>query len=162
MANGRSDIELEPLTTDSFASFKRINTVVLPTRYSESWYKESLQVGDFAQLAFIGGKAVGAIRCALELSGPNNAQVIPQRIYVMTLAVLAPYRKKGVGSALLEHIVEVARAHMVHEIYVHVWVQNKAAIEWYLKMGFVTGKLLKNYYTMMDPQQDAYVMTLTV
>lgn len=160
---GYTNVELGPLTEASFASFKQINTAVLPTSYSKEWYDESLAVGEnFAQLAYVNQVAVGAIRCGLELTGPDNCQVIPHRIYIMTLAVLAQYRNKGVGTALLNHVVQVARGLYVHEIYVHVWVKNTAAVEWYLKMGFQAQCLVKSYYTMMSPPQDAYVMTLYV
>lgn len=78
----------------------------------------------------------------------------------MTLAVLAAYRSYGVGTALLDHIIEYARSLFVHEVYVHVWVENQDAVEWYESRGFKKGQLTKNYYHKLVPR-DAWVMSKT-
>lgn len=153
----KSEIRLDDLTKDNIAAFRRINSVVLQTTYSDSWYRQSLDVGQLAKLALYIDTPVGAIRCALEVQGS-----LPVRIYIMTLAVLAPYRGYGIGRRLVDHIVEQARNLFVHEIYVHVWTENAEGIEWYSKRGFQKKGLVEKYYQKMSPPNDAWIMSLVV
>jgi predicted GNAT family N-acyltransferase len=50
------------------------------------------------------------------------------------LAVLATSRRHGIGSRLLRHLVELARARGLREVYLHAQVD---AIPFYLAHGFV-------------------------
>ncbi|CAN6674494.1 N-alpha-acetyltransferase Nat5p [Trichomonascus vanleenenianus] len=148
-------VQLDDLTVNNLGVLKRINSVVLPTSYSETWYKDSLTVGELAKLAFYKELPVGAIRCALETPSSENE---PTKIYIMTLAVLGPYRQHGIGSTLLNHVIDQAKQKFIHEVYVHVWVENEDAIAWYEKRGFAKGDVVKGYYQKMQPAGDAVVM----
>lgn len=152
-----ANIKLNDLSNENMPSFRRINSVVLQATYSESWYKKSLEVGQLAKLAVYNDIYIGGIRCALEMEGS-----LPVRIYIMTIAVLAPYRHCGAGTQLLNHIIEQAKKYFVHEIYVHVWTENTEGIEWYNKKGFVKVGLADNYYQKMCPPNGAWVMSLGV
>ncbi|KAK7206311.1 acyl-CoA N-acyltransferase [Myxozyma melibiosi] len=144
-------ISLDDLTPNNLGVLQRINSVVLPTSYSDKWYKESLTVGELAKLAFFNEVPVGAIRCALETSKESS------KIYIMTLAVLAAYRRYGIGRKLVEHILEYAKSSQVKEVYCHVWVENEEAMAWYAHQGFERGEFLKGYYRKMEPAGDAYI-----
>jgi hypothetical protein len=52
MSSGR--IALGDLTPENLEVLRRINTSVLPARYAEKWYKESLEVGELAKLGTYG------------------------------------------------------------------------------------------------------------
>ena len=43
-------IQLENITANNIGVLKRINNVVLPAKYSEKWYRETLEVGELAKL----------------------------------------------------------------------------------------------------------------
>lgn len=81
-------------------------------------------------------------------------------LYIQTLAVLAPYRGLGVGSKLLEELIEMVlkkeeekEKNLVAEVYAHVWEVNEEGVEWYLKRGFVVvGGLVESYYRRLRPQ----------
>lgn len=81
-------------------------------------------------------------------------------LYIQTLAVLAPYRGLGVGSKLLEELIETVlkkeeekEKNSVAEVYAHVWEVNEEGVEWYLKRGFVVvGGLVERYYRRLRPQ----------
>lgn len=82
------------------------------------------------------------------------------KIYIMTLAVLSPYRSYGIATLLLAHIVAQAQLLDIHEVYVHAWTENEEAIEWYEKRGFVKHtELIKGYYRKLLPP-DAYLLKL--
>lgn len=50
------------------------------------------------------------------------------------MAVLKAYRHKGVGSAMLEHLVEVAREKTMSSVYLNAQI---TAVDFYKKFGFV-------------------------
>lgn len=168
----RSIITLDDLTRNNLGTFKKINTVCLPTAYPDSWYTDSLNPDQIVKLAFYSELPVGAVKgklintahsvASFEASAAAVApKTVPNALYLESLAVLEAYRDKGVGSKLLDWLVEETKLRFVHAIVLHVHVGNTAALEWYKKRGFVQGDLVENYYKLQglaDP--DAYVMTL--
>lgn len=81
----------------------------------------------------------------------------------MTLAVLAPYRRRDVGSTMLESVLDaVAKTYSnVASIYLHVQTNNASAIKFYEKFGFVVKETLKGYYKRIDPS-DCFVLEKTL
>ncbi|KAK9457500.1 acyl-CoA N-acyltransferase [Dipodascopsis uninucleata] len=148
-------IVLDDLTPNNLGILRKINTVVLPTSYSDAWYKESLTVGELVKLAYFNEIPIGAIRCSLETPPSHKENT---KIYIMTLAVLSPYRNYGIGRKLVEHILEQAKIMFVKEVYCHVWVENEDALAWYERLGFAKGELIKGYYRKMEPAGDAYIL----
>lgn len=49
----RFRISLDDLTPNNLGVLRRINSVVLPTTYSDTWYKDSLKVGELAKLGML-------------------------------------------------------------------------------------------------------------
>lgn len=43
-------IELDDLTVNNIGMLEKINQVVLPTKYSEEFYKKALESGEFVKL----------------------------------------------------------------------------------------------------------------
>lgn len=85
----------------------------------------------------------------------------PTRIYIMTLGVAAAYRERGLGSALIRHVMGLAAAHGgVSEVYLHVHVPNVEAIRLYSRHGFEIASRLKGYYRRIEPPDCYYVRYL--
>ena len=72
-------------------------------------------------------------------------------VYIMTINVLKPYRRYQIGSQLLEKAIQDCTKGDVSKIYLHVHCSNHSAIEFYKNAGFIMKKVLKNYYTDLDP-----------
>ncbi|KAI9095121.1 acyl-CoA N-acyltransferase [Phlyctochytrium arcticum] len=71
----------------------------------------------------------------------------PSRIYIMTLGVLAPYRRLHVGSHLLDHIIQFAQeTPHIYQLCLHVQTTNTAALAFYERKGFEKRQLLSGYY----------------
>jgi len=66
------------------------------------------------------------------------------RIY--SLAVSSLYRKKGIGKALCQKMVEISKERGDKELMLEVSVKNLVAINLYKQLGFEERKVLKNYY----------------
>lgn len=66
----------------------------------------------------------------------------------MTITVLKPYRRYGVGSKLLEEAVkDCAEKKNIKYMKLHMQFGNDSALEFYKKNGFEIVETLENYYT---------------
>ncbi|KAJ6361408.1 hypothetical protein OIU78_001945 [Salix suchowensis] len=76
----------------------------------------------------------------------------------MTLGVLAPYRGLGIGTKLLNHVIDLSSKQNISEIYLHVQTNNEDAINFYKKFGFEITDTIQNYYMNITPP-DCYLLT---
>ena len=67
------------------------------------------------------------------------------RGYLGMLAVREEYRGRGIGSVLIDKMIESMRG-LVDEIVLETEVDNKAALRLYSKHGFIRDKVLTRYY----------------
>ncbi len=74
---------------------------------------------------------------------------------ILMLAVDREYRRKGVGSALMNRFMGVCRSEGILSIKLEVRTQNTEAIEFYRKFGFLIVSYVPRYYSNGD---DAYIM----
>ena len=80
---------------------KVLNEATFPVIYQPKFYDSLYQQGrDWSWLAHYNMETlVGAICCRLEEKEDN-------RLYIMTLGVLEPYRQSGIATCLLKTIIE--------------------------------------------------------
>lgn len=98
---------------------KILNTATLPVRYSDKFYRDLLEnyTNKYMKFAFWNGFVVGGICARVENDsdknyGPeakdqiegeekvSNTEENKSRLYIMTMNVLAPYRRQGIGFSL--------------------------------------------------------------
>ncbi|KAL9041992.1 MAG: hypothetical protein Q9214_003921, partial [Letrouitia sp. 1 TL-2023] len=100
---------------------------------------------------------VAGIQCRIELLPASRYSSAPEhQCYIQTLALLSPYRSKGIATALLQSIITVLLTHpkytTVKSMYAHVWEANKEALEWYRKRGFTVEEgVVEGYYRKLTP-----------
>jgi predicted GNAT family N-acyltransferase len=82
-------------------------------------------------LAYLNGVCVGTAR----LFSEND------RCHIGRMAVLAPYRRQGLGSALLSTLMQYAQAHHMGTIYLNAQV---AVIPFYAKFHFISAGAIFN------------------
>ena len=75
--------------------------------------------------------------------------------HITNIVVRKSYRNKGIGSLLLEKLIELAKPKT--SLTLEVNTKNEIAQKLYLKYGFKNLGLRKKYY---DGIEDAYIMTL--
>jgi ribosomal-protein-alanine N-acetyltransferase len=81
-------------------------------------------------------------------------------LHINNVAVRDQYRRRGIGSALLARVVEVARRLKVKVAFLEVRSGNRAAQALYEKTGFKAIARRSDYYS--EPREDAVVMSLTL
>ena len=74
------------------------------------------------------------------------------KLYIMTINVLAPYRRRGIGQKLLDYILDVAsKDDTIIEAYLHVQTSNDDAKQFYVRNGFEENGIVENYYKRIEP-----------
>ncbi|EIE89248.1 hypothetical protein G6F46_008324 [Rhizopus delemar] len=156
MAN-RSDIG--EITANNLGQVKVLHKTLFPVSYSENFYKDLLEAGPFAKLAYYNDVCVGVVCCRKE---KDEESAEKYKIYMMTLGVLEPYRGLGLGKLLVEHILKEAKtSNDVSKVYLHVQVTNTSAVEFYKKNEFEVVKTEKDYYKNIEPR-DAFLLAKTI
>ncbi|XP_058742744.1 uncharacterized protein LOC131615623 [Vicia villosa] len=155
MGVGREvSISLDGVRDKNIMQLKKLNLALFPVRYNDKYYSDALASADFTKLAYYSDICVGAIACRLEKK-EGGGQV---RVYIMTLGVLAPYRGLGIGTKLLNHVLDLCSKQNISEVYLHVQTNNEEAINFYKKFEFEITETIQNYYTNIAPP-DCYVVT---
>jgi len=161
MCRETSRIELGDVTPHNIKQLKRLNQVVFPVSYNDKFYKDVLEVGDMAKLAFYNDIVVGAVCCRVQETKEKDSVKPVKRLYIMTLGCLARYRRLGIGTKLLEHVLSICEKDGDFEsIFLHVQVNNSSAIDFYMKNGFEIIETKSQYYKRIEPA-DAHVLQKT-
>jgi ribosomal protein S18 acetylase RimI-like enzyme len=77
----------------------------------------------------------------------------------MTLGVLAVHRRLGIGAEILSTIIEYAKEMDMKCIGLHVHVENRAALNFYDRVGFRILGTVDNYYKKISPNS-AFILEL--
>lgn len=148
----RGHTELGDITPHNIKQLKLLNQVVFPVTYNDKFYKDVLEVGELAKLAYFNDIVVGAVCCRIDTSDNQR------RLYIMTLGCLAPYRRLNIGTVMLQHVLKICDEDgNFDNVFLHVQVSNEGAIKFYEKFGFEIVEEKKNYYKRIEPA-DAYVL----
>jgi len=149
-------IKIGTVTAKNVEQLRKLNLAVFPVRYNDKFYTDiaAASVQDYTHLAYFSDILVGAIAGRAETQEGGAFKV-----YIMTIGVLAPYRRLGIGKMLLLNVLDAcSRQPDCEKIYLHVQVGNQEAIDFYERFGFSVGDLVKDYYKRIDPP-DAVVLS---
>jgi ribosomal-protein-alanine N-acetyltransferase len=81
---------------------------------------------------------------------------VPHEAYIQTIAVAPRAQRRGVGTALLEELIDEARKRGVGHLDLEVRADNDAARRLYERHGFIEIAVRRNYY--QPSGTDAVVM----
>jgi RimJ/RimL family protein N-acetyltransferase len=96
-----------------------------------------------------------------ELVGQLGIELARYGVADLGMLVAAPWRGRGVGSALVAAALAWAREAGAHKVALQVWPHNQAAISLYEKFGFQREGLLRRHYRRRNGERwDAVVMGL--
>ena len=82
-----------------------------------------------------------------EIIGYGGMTVAGDDADIDNIAVTELYRTSGVGSAILENLLEIAKSKGVKKLFLEVRVSNSVAMKLYLKHGFVGAYARTRYYS---------------
>ncbi|KAM5346581.1 hypothetical protein ACJ41O_009586 [Fusarium nematophilum] len=158
------EVSIRPITGSDLNALRRINTLLLPVSYPDSFYKRAVDPaasGRFSRVitwAHDGAepKVVGGVVCriepALDSSGPGQ---VPQNLYIQSLCLLSPYRSQGLANVAVDNIVATAVSDPslnVTYVTAHVWTENEEGLKWYEGRGFQREEQpIRGYYLKLRP-----------
>ncbi|RKO97161.1 hypothetical protein CXG81DRAFT_13044, partial [Caulochytrium protostelioides] len=148
------------ITAHTVDDLRALNLAVIPVRYPDQFYHDLVEAlpREMSALVYAGAQAVAALCCRPE---PYLGE--PVRIYIMTLGVLASYRRVGLASVLIEYLIRYCRAqsHIDH-ICLHMETSNAGALHFYRRYGFRIADRVEHYYTHRknEPMSPAYFLVL--
>ena len=90
------------------------------------------------------------------LAGYVGSQTVMGESDMMNLAVAPSYRRRGIGEALVNSLVERLALRNAHCLTLEVRASNQAAISLYQKQGFREIGLRPRYYR--NPREDALIL----
>ena len=150
-------IEFGPITADNVEQLRQVNTSCFPVQYQPTFYRDVVQQDNagLSKFAYWNGFVVGAVCTRIEHGKDTPGK---QRLYIMTLGVLAAYRGRGAGSQLIQSVLDYYEEEKddslknVTEICLHVQISNQDAIRFYTeRFGFTKGEIIENYYRRIQP-----------
>jgi ribosomal-protein-alanine N-acetyltransferase len=103
-------------------------------------------------------------RCLDDRGAPNRLVgyicfwVVFDEFRLMTLAVEAPWRRRGIAKAMMDQALTWAGAAGAHRALLEVRASNVAAIQLYEQTGFRTIASRERYYT--NPVENALIMAM--
>merc|ERR1712045_641533 len=151
-------IDLGDVTPHNIKLLKKVNQVVFPIVYHDKFYKDVLEAGELAKLAYYNDVVVGAVCCRIDNTAAEEGKPSKKKLYIMTLGCLAPYRRLGIGTHMLKHVMEIVeRDGNYDSIVLHVQVNNDTALSFYKNFGFEIVETKEAYYKRIEPA-DAHVL----
>lgn len=112
----------------------------------EDYYEEIHREGSLALIAKIENRAIGFL----------TARSATNEIDILNIGVSPKYQKLGIGSSLLNNLLERVYETPVESIWLEVRESNTNAITFYRKKGFRQIQIRRNFYA--QPVENAIVM----
>lgn len=106
--------------------------------------------------AEIEGRAAGYLKLNFGVAQTEAQQA--EAVEIERIYVLQAYHGKGVGQALYQTAVDIARAHRAPYIWLGVWEHNHRALRFYEKNGFKAFD--KHVFTLGSDEQTDILMKL--
>ena len=161
---------ISPIDPSHVQPLRRINSLLLPINYPDSFYHKILDPStpSFSRVILWADnpsappKVVGGLVCRLDPSlAPESTAQNPKfvdglfDVYVQSLVLLSPYRGMGLAAAALKGVIDAATEQIrvkIAGLYAHVWTENKEALEWYAARGFKKEEpVISGYYRRLNP-----------
>jgi ribosomal-protein-alanine N-acetyltransferase len=104
----------------------------------------------------------GYICCVAEIDhiviGYSIMSVGAGEAHVLNICVSDLYRFRGIGSSLLEHMLEFAKSLQVVDVFLEVRPSNTVAVRLYQSRGFSQIGVRRGYYQAVGGREDAVVL----
>ena len=92
-----------------------------------------------------------------EILGYAGMHIVIDECYIANIAVFPVYRGRGIATALLDRLDEIAESKSAEFISLEVRPSNSGAVQLYIKNGYTEVGRRKNFYT--NPLEDGLILT---
>lgn len=139
-------------------SVMHINRLCLPENYTDYFFIDLYQrFPETFIVAEENGKVVGYIMCRIEVGlSTFGFKGLIKKGHIVSVAVLPPYRRKGIGEALIVKAMEGMQLYNAKQCFLEVRMTNEPAVNLYKKLGFEITRTIHGYYA---DGEDAHLMS---
>jgi ribosomal-protein-alanine N-acetyltransferase len=127
--------------------------------YSHPWshgnFVDSLAAGYLAEVWHAAGVAQLLLGYFVSMTGVDE-------MHLLNVTVAPAWQGRGLGSALLEAVVQHARERSLATLWLEVRASNARARALYARRGFVEAGVRRGYYPAVHGREDAIVMRRSV
>ena len=92
------------------------------------------------------------------VAGYGIVSTLSHEAHVLNLCISPEYRRMGLARQLLQHLLELAAARGIQQVFLEVRPSNLAALRLYRQFGFVQIGVRNNYYRSAAGREDALVL----
>lgn len=163
-------IQLRFLCPSDLDSIRNLCLDWFPIEYPQEWYEQIATSRYYSLIAIIEGEICGLIVSEIKpyaRLSKEDRDILPASMsecevgYILSLGVHSKFRRKGIGSLLLDtfvrHITAADRLRPVKALYLHVLTTNQPAIVFYEKQKFKYHSFLPYYYSIRGRSRDAFL-----
>jgi ribosomal-protein-alanine N-acetyltransferase len=97
-----------------------------------------------------------------EIIGYGVMSVAAGEAQLLNLCIHPDYQRRGLGEALLRHLIGLAAYHGAQTLFLEVRASNLAAYRIYHRAGFNEVGVRRNYYPAKKGREDALLLALTL
>jgi ribosomal-protein-alanine N-acetyltransferase len=144
-------VELAPMTGEDLDEVLSLERQAFPSAWSRGSYERELRN---TNSYYYTARREGA------LAGYVGLWVVLDEAHITTIAVHPDYRRRGLGSHMIQLAMDLARRHGAGVLTLEVREGNHPALEMYRKLSFQQTGFLPRYYG--DTHENAVVMRKTV
>lgn len=162
-------IPMRPLTPEDVPEIEELCAASFPIQYPDCWFQEVVS-GELISVGLFNDKKLVAMMVAeiktILHCNPEDRDIIADTgahvVYMLSLAVAYPYRRLGLASRLLRHLLDsvVDCPPYPKAVFLHVLSTNSPAINFYESHGFVHHTTLLKYYRLKSQYGDARTYVL--
>ena len=138
------------MSIDDLKEAYKIECEVNPSPWKYETFLSSFEVGHKGLICKHDSEIIGFI-----IFSPINPEA-----HILSISVTKKIQSKGVGSLLLQSMLDQCAAMNYKKIFLEVRTSNLQAINFYQKFGFSKDAIRDNYYT--DNLEDALLMSLSI
>jgi ribosomal-protein-alanine N-acetyltransferase len=139
---------VRPMTESDVASVAALELASYVFPWSEGIFRDSLRVGYLCSVMELGVVLAGY---GVLATGAGEA-------HLLNLCVREQFRNRGLGSRLLQHLLQQSRDADAHVIFLETRASNQAAARLYEAHRFAQIGVRRGYYQALGGREDAIVM----
>lgn len=140
-----------------------------PIEYPLEWYEQIVTPRYYSLVALYESEIVGLIVSEIKPYNKLNKEdrdILPSSMsncdvaYILSLGVHRKFRRRGLGSLLLDTFLKYVTAidrHKIKALFLHVLTSNQAAIIFYERRNFKYHSFLPYYYSINGRSRDAFL-----
>jgi ribosomal-protein-alanine N-acetyltransferase len=143
---------VRPMTRTDLAKVMLVELAEYPFPWTERIFADCLRVGYHCWVAEVEEKLIGY---GIMSTGAGEA-------HILNICIGRAFQGKGLGRALLLHLLDEARAIGVDTVFLEVRPSNATAMALYDSVGFNCIGTRKDYYPAKFGREDATLLALTL